>query len=69
MAVDGGEQGTSALETVIAGSVDRLVTGGYLAVVHDEAQLAWVKKQATDTLIYVTTYTHWQTGLTVFKKI
>ena len=69
MAVDGGENGTSALETVIAGSVDRLNTNGYLAVVHDEAQLAWVKQQATDTLVYVTTYTHWQSGLTVFKKI
>lgn len=69
MAVDGGENGTDALCTVISGSVDRLVSNGYLAVVHDEAQLEWVKKQATDTLVYVTTYTHWQTGLTVFKKI
>jgi ribosomal protein L3 glutamine methyltransferase len=69
MAVDGGEQGTSALATVIAGSVDRLNSNGYLAVVHDEAQLAWVKQQATEQLVYVTTYTHWQTGLTVFKKI
>jgi HemK-like putative methylase len=69
MAVDGGENGTSALETVIKGSVDRLVSGGHLAVVHDDAQSAWVKTQATDTLVYVTTYTQWQTGLTVFKKI
>ena len=69
MAVDGGANGTSALATVIAGSVDRLKNDGYLAVVHDEAQLPWVKTQATEQLVYVTTYTHWQCGLSLFKKI
>ena len=69
MAVDGGVEGTSALHTVIAGSVDRLRTDGYLAVAHSEEQLEWVKKQATDQLVYVTTWLHWQTGLSLFKKI
>lgn len=69
ISVDGGITGTDAIKTVITGSVDRLVANGYLVVAHDESQAEWVKQQATDTLVYVTTYTHWQSGLTVFKKI
>lgn len=69
MAVDGGENGTSALATVITGSITRLNSNGYLAVAHSEEQAEWVKQQATAELVYVCTYTHWQTGLTVFKKI
>lgn len=69
MAVDAGVTGVEALMTVITGSVDRLITGGYLAVAHSETQTEWVKQQATESLVYVTTYTQWQTGLTVFKKI
>jgi HemK-like putative methylase len=69
ISVDGGITGTDAIKTVISGSVDRLVDNGYLVVAHDESQAEWVKQQAGDSLEYVCTWTHWQSGLTVFKKI